>query len=154
MISLAIVIFFSSIGYLLFLDNKDDVNNITSDTGQIEKDSEREESLSSEVTMPPVKENKYYVIYIKQENGTASSFVPETLNPGFRNDSDYNVSISIDDNGNIINDEKIIEIDNFIISNQNKEEIKKIAGVENYDEALKEIEERVLEAKKSVEESS
>lgn len=101
----------------------------------------------------PVQENKYYVIYIRQDNGAGSSFVPETLNPDFSNSSDFNVRISFDDDGNIINDGKIIEIDHFEISDENKETIKKISGQSNYDEALKEIEERVLEAKKDQEES-
>jgi hypothetical protein len=79
--------------------------------------------------------------------------VPETLNPDFSNSSDFNVRISFDDDGNIINDGKIIEIDHFEISDENKETIKKISGQSNYDEALKEIEERVLEAKKDQEES-
>ncbi|MDY0407494.1 hypothetical protein [Paracerasibacillus soli] len=75
--------------------------------------------------------------------------MPEKLNPDFKNDSEYNVSISFDDDGNIINDDKIIQIDNFVISSQNKEKIREIAGERNYVAALKEIEERIQEIKES-----
>ncbi|MGG2028691.1 hypothetical protein AB1282_23585 [Gottfriedia sp. S16(2024)] len=101
-------------------------------------------------TSPFPDKNNYYIIYVKQENGVASSFVPLNLNPGFKNDSDYHVSISIDDNGNIINRDKVIEIDNFIVSKSNKKIIKKIAGKEKYNEALKEIENRLAEIQKSL----
>jgi hypothetical protein len=148
MIGLAIAIFFLSIGYFLLFNNKNNVDNITSKTGKLEKDSRPEKSISSNAAIPSGKDNKYYVVYIKQKNG-GSSFVPKKLNPGFKNDSDFHVSISFDDNGNIINNEKVIEIVDFSISSQNKEEIKKIAGIKNYKSALKEIEDRVLEIKKS-----
>ncbi|GAE48228.1 hypothetical protein JCM21738_5316 [Mesobacillus boroniphilus JCM 21738] len=61
------------------------------------------------------------------------------------------MSISFDDNGDIINSDKIIVIDEFLISNDNKEMIKKIAGKDNYKEALKEIEDRVIDTKKGLE---
>lgn len=154
MVSFAIVILVVSMGvYFFFLNNEKDVDNITNGTSKMEKGSTPSVSIPSVGKNPegigPVKENKYYVIYIKQNNGTGSSFVPEKLNPSFKSDSDFNVSISIDDNGNIINDDKIIVIDNFLISTENKETIKNIAGTTNYDQALKEIEERVLETKKN-----
>lgn len=150
MVSLALGIFFLSIGYFLFFNYKND-ENITSDASKIEKNSHSEDSSKIDKNAPPksytVKENKYYVVYVKQKNG-GSSFVPEELNPDFKNDSDYHVTISFDDNGNIIDKKKVIEVDNFSISSQNKEMIRKIAG-ENYDAALKEIKDRVLEIKKS-----
>lgn len=98
---------------------------------------------------PIVEENKYYSIYVRKnkDNDNASSFVPLTLNPGFKNDQDYNISTSIDDNGNIINDEKTIVVDNFQISKENKAKIKQIVGESKYDEAIKEIQERMLEIK-------
>jgi hypothetical protein len=152
LVSLAIALFFLSIGYFLFLNNKN-ANNLTSDANRIEKSSHSEDSSKIDKNTPPksytVKENKYYVVYVKLKNG-GSSFVPEELNPNYKNDSDYHVTISFDDNGNIIDKKKVIEIDNFSISSENKEQIKKIAGVEKYDEALKEIQERVLQIKKSI----
>ncbi len=106
-------------------------------------------SDNSEISSPyTVKENKYYIIYIEGENGWASSFVPLTLNPGFKYDSDHHITISLDDNGKIINGNKIIVIDHYMISNSNKEMIKKIAGTEDYDKAIKEIEDRIIEFQK------
>lgn len=55
------------------------------------------------LSMVTVNENQYYIVYINANNGTGSSFVPLTLNPGLENDSNLNVSISFDDDGNIIN---------------------------------------------------
>lgn len=103
------------------------------------------------LSMVTVNENQYYIVYINANNGTGSSFVPLTLNPGLENDSNLNVSISFDDDGNIINNKKIIVIDNFFISEKNKEMIKEIAGIDNYNDALKEIEARVNDTKKNLE---
>jgi hypothetical protein len=116
----------------------------------VNKDSLQEEEPITDSAN--VKNNKYYIVYIRQENGSGSSFIPLNLNPNFKNDSDYHVSLSFDDNGDIINNDKVIEIDNFSISKDNKEAIKKIAGTEKYNEALKEIEERVTDTKKGLEE--
>jgi len=128
--------------YSYLLHSKEEANDTIK-----ESDTELNNSvISSPYT---VKENKYYTVYIKGENGSATSFVPLKLNPGFKNDSDYHITISLDDNGKITNGDKIIEIDHFTISNSNKEMIKKIAGTENYDEAVKEIEDRLIEIQKS-----
>lgn len=152
LVSLAIMLSFMSIGYFLLFNNKRAVNNLASHTSNIEKNFQAESSnkkkSSSKAIKPSADENKYYVVYIKQKNG-GSSFVPEKLNPDFRNDADYHINLLFDDNGKIINSQKIIEIDNFMISSQNKKEIKKIAGAKNYDAALEEIQARVMEIKKS-----
>ena len=150
-ISCIIFIVLLSLGvylYYLFLNNKNEVNekNVNQNISQFPI--KGTDGNSNEV---PVKENQYYIVYIQRNNGTGSSFIPLTLNPGFKEGSNYGVSISFDDNGNIINDNKIIIIDNFVISNKNKEIIKKIAGKDKYKEAIKEIEERVIEAKKGLE---
>ena len=138
-VNLLIIILLISLGfyfYNFFLNKK-------------EETSRQEKNQDSSLTL--VKENEYYVIYIKLNNGAGSSFVPLMLNPGLKNDSNFNVNISFDDDGNIINDDKIIVIDNFVISQENKEMIKEIAGIKNYDEALKEIEERIDDTKKNLE---
>lgn len=150
-ISCIIFIVLLSLGvYLsyLFLNNKNEVNDKNVNQNISQFPIKGTDGNSNEV---PVKENQYYIVYIQQNNGTGSSFIPLTLNPGFEEGSNYGVSISFDDNGNIINDNKIIIIDNFVISNKNKEMIKKIAGKDKYKEAIKEIEERVIEAKKGLE---
>ncbi|AMR05980.1 hypothetical protein PDN49_30450 [Bacillus cereus] len=145
-VSFLIIILLLSLGayfYFFFLEKKEEVTNTNN-----EKSYQQEKS--SNTSSIPVKENKYYVVYIKQKNGNGSSFVPVKLNPGFKNDADFNVSISFDDYGNIINDNKIIVIDNFVISKENKEMIKKIAGINEYNEALQEIEDRVNETKNNL----
>ncbi|MBD7913463.1 MULTISPECIES: hypothetical protein [Clostridium] len=145
--SVLIIILFLSLGvyiYNFFLNKKEVVNNASK-----EEISQQENNTNADSV--PVKENKYYVVYIKQNDGTGSSFVPLKLNPGFKNDSDFHVSISFDDNGKIINDDKIIIVDNFVVSDENKEMIKKLAGINNYNEALKEIEDRVNETKENIE---
>lgn len=150
---LAILIFSLSIGISLLKDNKKTVHDIShelpKDTNERDKFSESKKSINSNATNLSKKENEYYIVYVKLKNG-ASSFIPEKLNPGFKNDSNYNVSISISDNGSIINDEHIIQIDNFTISSENKKKIKKIAGEENYDAALREIQNGILQIKKSI----
>lgn len=150
-ISCIIFIVILSLGvYLsyLFLNNKNEINdkNINQNISQVPT-----KGIGGNSNEVPVKENEYYIVYIQQNNGTGSSFIPLTLNPGFKEESNYGVSISFDDNGNIINDNKIIIIDNFLISNENKKMIKKIAGKDKYEEALKEIEERLIETKKGLE---
>lgn len=141
MVSFLIIILLLSLGvysYNFFLNKKKEVNNTYSST--VEKNN---------TNSIPVEENKYYSVYIKRNDGNGSSFVPLKLNPGLKNDSSYNVNISFDDNGNIIGN-KIIVVDNFVISEENKEMIKNIAG-KDYDEALKEIEERVNDTKNNLE---
>ncbi|MFC0301244.1 hypothetical protein ACFFIS_10510 [Virgibacillus soli] len=148
-IGVLIVIFLLSIGTFFIYQNKQghNQNNASNDKSKLDIQSLQKDTFSKK--MPPIKENKFYIIYIKRKNGSGSSFVPEKLNPDFKNDSEYNVSISFDDDGNIINDDKIIQIDNFVISSQNKEKIREIAGERNYVAALKEIEERIQEIKES-----
>jgi hypothetical protein len=141
------LIILTSISFIIIskfeLDKTSEINEIES----IKKD----KTQISETEKMDVNENKYYVVYIELDDGTASSFVPLKLNPGFSNDKDYHVSISIDDNGNVDKSEKIIVIENFLISNKNKETIKRIAGEKTYKEALKEIENRVAETKEKFE---
>ncbi len=131
----------------------DSRKEVVNTTPRIEKNKEfiQKETINNSPVSKEEKQNQYYVIYIKYGNGSGSSFVPLSLNPGLKNDSDYHVSISFDDNGDIINSDKIIVIDEFLISNDNKEMIKKIAGKDNYKEALKEIEDRVIDTKKGLE---
>ncbi|MHC5250971.1 hypothetical protein ACYRFS_06945 [Listeria kieliensis] len=92
-------------------------------------------------------ESKYYHVYVKYKDG-GSSFVPRELNPGFRDDQDYQISTSFDDDGNPIDDKKMIVINNFTLSNENKEFIKSIIGGEKYNAAIKEIQEQLIRIKK------
>ncbi|MFT8312870.1 MAG: hypothetical protein ABF633_01295 [Clostridium sp.] len=147
MVSFLIIILTLSLGVYFckfFLNKKEEVKT----TSNKEISQEEKKINTSSIT---VKENEYYVVYVKGNNGSGSSFVPLKLNPDFKNDSNFNESISFDDNGKIINDNKIIVIDNFVISKENKETIKKIAGLNGYNEALKEIEERVNDTKQNLE---
>lgn len=134
MVSFLIIILFLFLGsyyYFSFLKTKDEVSSVSS---------------------TPIKQNKHYIVYVEYNNGgSASSFVPLSLNPELKDNYVFDVSISVDDNGNIINDDKIIVIDNFVISDENKKMIKNIAGTNNYDEALKEIEEWVNSTKINLE---
>lgn len=93
-----------------------------------------------------VEENKYYIIYVRNGDNS-SSFIPLTLNKDYKLGDEYSINISTDDNGNIINDDKIIAIDDFVISEETKEKIKSIAGEDKYDEAIKEIQTNVDGAK-------
>jgi hypothetical protein len=130
--------------YSYFLNKKEGTNNTSK---KIIHSQQEKTIIASSNT---VKENKYYIVYIKRDNGAGSSFVPLKLNPGFRNDSDFHVNISFDDYGKIINGDKIIVIDHYKISKDNKKMIKKITGKEHYEEALKEIEDRVQNTKEYV----
>ncbi|MEN0645374.1 hypothetical protein MKY91_19600 [Alkalicoccobacillus gibsonii] len=93
-------------------------------------------------------DNEYYSVYVKKENGEGSSFVPLTLNPGFDYSMGYSVSMSFDDNGEVVSGEKIIVIDDLTISDENKEQIKQITGNEKYEEAILEIEKEISEIEK------
>ena len=140
------IIMVMSVGIYLYYFSLNNNEDKTMETGTV---SPLEKNLAPDPS--DVKVNEYFIVYIKQDNGSGSSFIPPTLNPGFTDDMDHHVSISIDDNGNIINNGgKIIEIDNFKISKDNKTMIKKIAGIEKYSDALKEIEDRVAQAKKDL----
>ncbi|MCY7764705.1 MULTISPECIES: hypothetical protein [Bacillus] len=151
MVCLAFALLCLTIAVYSFSTNKpDDENNVKNQVGKTQK-----QDRSNSANMVSDQDHKYYVIYIKQKNGTGSSFVPEKLNPGFTNDSDdFNVSISFDDKGNIINNDKVIEVEDFSLSDSNKKKIREIAGADNYDAALKEVEDRVLETKEDLEENS
>lgn len=166
-VSFLTIVLFLSLGvysYYFFSNKAEDNSDVnkeealqeeeTLNTGlDTDKPSDSEPQSKNESMIGPytVKKNKYYIVYIKQNNGSGSSFIPLKLNPKFRNEEDYHVSISFDDDGNITNPDKIIVIDNFLISKKNKETIKAIAGTGKYNEALKEIEERVNDTKKNLE---
>ncbi|MBJ7937503.1 hypothetical protein [Bacillus cereus] len=93
-------------------------------------------------------QNKYYFVYLKQDNGVPdTTFIPEKLNPGFDKTDSFNTHIEFDDYGNIIQDEKMIVIYNNKLSEKNKKKIENIAGKQNYAEALKEIQQRIDETK-------
>ncbi|TYS09410.1 hypothetical protein FZC70_09840 [Bacillus subtilis] len=149
MVCLAFAFLCLTIAFYSFSTNKlDDENSVKN---QVKKTQKQDRSNSA--NMVSDQDNKYYVIYIKQNNGTGSSFVPEELNPGFTNDSnDFNVSISFDDKGNIVSNDKVIEVENFSLSDSNKKKIREIAGADNYDAALKEVEARVFKTKEELEE--
>lgn len=91
--------------------------------------------------------NQYYFVYLKQDNGDPdTSIIPEKLNPGYKsNTSKINIHVSFNNDGTVVEDEKMILISNYKISDSNKEKIKKIAGEKNYAEALKEIQEKIKE---------
>ncbi|WP_164216608.1 hypothetical protein [Virgibacillus sp. YIM 98842] len=149
LITIFTLILFSS-GIFITLKNMGE--NPNNDSANLQSDSAMEGGSTLD-SFPLIgvehggEKNKYYVVYIKLKGGGASSFIPEALNPDFKFDSDTHVSISFDDNGNIINDGKIIIIDNYEVSNSTKNQIKEIAGEESYEEAIKEIEERIKEAR-------
>ncbi|HFK1716904.1 hypothetical protein AT268_02520 [Bacillus cereus] len=109
-----------------------------------------EQSLSgtNEVKSVVESQNKYYFVYLKQDNGVPdTTFIPEKLNPGFDKTASFNTHIEFDDYGNIIEDEKMIVIYNNKLSENNRKKIKNIAGKQNYAEALKEIQQKIDETK-------
>lgn len=141
-VSLLIIVFILTSGfyfYNFFLNKKEKGNNAS------------EVEVSTEVKSPEehlikARENKYYYVYFKGNSGSSTSFIPLNLNPEYKIGSEYNISISTDDDGNVVDDGKIIVIENYIISEENKEKIKNIAG-RNYDAAIKEIEEKINDVK-------
>ena len=97
---------------------------------------------NKQVKIPEPKENEIIVL------------VPDKLKG---NEEDIKISLTKDYEGAFQTDgtEPIhisiiyVKIDNFVISSQNKEKIREIAGERNYVAALKEIEERIQEIKES-----
>lgn len=133
--------------YNSFLNKKASKKEMNKGTGKVSTEQEKPD-LDKVASM----KNKYYSVYIKYDSGQGSSFVPKSLNPDLDYSDDYNVIISTDDNGNVINnDGKIIVIDNLVISDENKEKIKKIAG-SKYDEAIEEIQEEIDNLKNELKE--
>ena len=94
--------------------------------------------------------NKYYCVYLRYNEGEATTFLPLTLNKGYKIGDEYNMSINIDDDGNIEDDSMLIVIDDFIISKENEKKIKEIAGKEKYDEAINEIQTKINETKENL----
>ncbi|PET90559.1 hypothetical protein CN941_21420 [Bacillus cereus] len=151
-----ILLFFG--GYLFFNNksNQEDSLRVTDTKEDILKSSTEGENKSDVQRKSPESfnkdlngnsdKNKYYFVYLRQENGKSDiSFVPETLNPGYDKTESMNISVLFDDNGIPAKDEKMILIYDYKISESNKQKIKEIAGEENYEKALKEIEERMGE---------
>jgi hypothetical protein len=151
-----ILLFFG--GYLFFNNksNQEDSLRVTDTKEDILKSSTEGENKSDVQRKSPESfnkdlngnsdKNKYYFVYLRQENGKSdTSFVPETLNPGYDKTESMNISVLFDDYGIPAKDEKMILIYDYKISESNKQKIKEIAGEENYEKALKEIEERMGE---------
>ncbi|WP_027634706.1 hypothetical protein [Clostridium hydrogeniformans] len=148
----AIVVIFSTTLFISlgvysynFWDNKKEKTPSDSNNTNISMNENSDQAHTSiDKDQNTVEKKKYYVVeVVYNTGGSSSSFVPLKLNPGYKYDSDFHMNISRDDNGNLINGDKIIEINNFVISDKNKENIKNIAGSKNYEEALKEIEDKV-----------
>lgn len=132
------ILFFS--GYLLLKDGGKNVFEEQSLSGTNE--------VKSEVKSVVESQNKYYFVYLQQDNGVPdTTFIPEKLNPGFDKTASFNTHIEFDDYGNIIEDEKMIVIYNNKLSENNRKKIKNIAGKQNYAEALKEIQQKIDETK-------
>lgn len=103
---------------------------------------------TSEVPKETRSQNKYYYVYLKESNSNSdTSFIPEKLNPDYDMTESHNTTVQYNADGSIIEDEKIIVVYNNELSEKNKKKIKKIAGEQKYAEALKEIQERIDEAK-------
>lgn len=139
-------------GYLFFnnkSNQKESLESSTESENQSDVQRKSPESFSKDLNANSAK-NKYYFVYSRQENGKSdTSFVPETLNPGYDKTESMNISISFDDYGIPAKDEKMILIYDHKISESNKQKIKEIAGEENYEKALKEIEEGIGEDRAS-----
>lgn len=132
------ILFFG--GYLLLKDGGKNVFEEQSLSGTNEVKNEVKSAVESQ--------NKYYFVYLKQDNGVPdTTFIPEKLNPGFDKTASFNTHIEFDDYGNIIEDEKMIVIYNNKLSENNIKKIKNIAGKQNYAEALKEIQQKIDETK-------
>lgn len=159
---LCIISFLFFWGYLFFNNksNQEDSSRVvntkedrlkSSTEGENQSDVQRKspELFSKDLNANSDK-NKYYFVYLRQGNGNSdTSFVPETLNPGYDKTESMNISVSFDDYGIPAKDEKMILIYDHKISESNKQKIKEIAGEENYEKALKEIEERIGEDRAS-----
>ncbi|PFE10899.1 hypothetical protein [Bacillus cereus] len=150
--TLCIISFLFLGGYLFFNNKSNQEDRLKSSTeGEHQSDLQRKspELFSKDLNANSDK-NKYYFVYLRQGNGNSdTSFVPETLNPGYDKTESMNISISFDDYGIPAKDEKMILIYDYKISESNKQKIKEIAGEENYEKALKEIEERIGEGRAS-----
>lgn len=114
--------------------------NVKNNTSSI---SNNEEEIQGE-------KNKYYCVYLRYNEGEATTFLPLTLNKGYKIGDEYNMSINIDDDGDIEDDSMLIVIDDFIISKENEKKIKEIAGKEKYDEAINEIQTKINETKENL----
>lgn len=126
--------------FLFFSDKKEQRINEKIKPAVTEKTSESTNGTSSQ--------NKYYYVYLKQRDSNSdTSFIPEKLNPGYDMTESHNTTIEYNADGSIIEDDKIIVVYNYIISEKNRKKIKEIAGEQKYAEALKEIQERIDEAK-------
>ncbi|GKX66631.1 hypothetical protein [Inconstantimicrobium mannanitabidum] len=143
-LSATLVVFLGIYSYIYFQNNKGKTAGKGMGINQVHRSIDK--GLNNQNTGS---DNKYYVVEIVYNNGSRdSTFIPLKLNPDYKWDSDLHVSTSRDDNGNLINGDKIIEIKDFVISDKNKEKIKSIAGAKKYEEALKEIEDTVEDRKK------
>lgn len=121
-------------------------NQLPANPDQSLIDPSQENDISSESQ----KTNDYYVLYINNTDGSTASFVPPSLNPNFKEGESYNVSISIDDDGNIINNDKIIVVNDYILSDENKDYIHQILPDEKQSSsAIEEIQKQIDEVKEN-----
>ncbi|MBY0600446.1 hypothetical protein [Bacillus bingmayongensis] len=158
LISSLVILSFVFLGGYFFFDTKEKQRNGTTKSSDIQEEMSKtpnENKITSDVQkeIPEtynknINTNKHYFVYLRRENGNSdTSFIPEKLNPGFDKTESTNISVSFDDYGIPMKDEKMILIYNNKISESNKKKIKQIVGEQNYDEALKEIQERIDETK-------
>ncbi|EUJ28337.1 hypothetical protein [Listeria grayi] len=109
-------------------------------------------AIEEQIRKEPRKKNKFYSVYVvahSKEGGSATEFIPEIINPDFNPYDGYNSSTYGDEE--VRKDEMFIYIDNYRITKEVKDQIKKIAGSKKYKAALEEIEKGVQEIKETEE---
>lgn len=143
--------------YVNVFNSSETINNSSENANQHTEVNEQpaiDNDIVEEIDLENVEENDYYVVYINNTDGSNTSYVPTSLNPGFKETESYNISIVIDDNGNIVNDEKIIVVNEYILSESNKVNIREILSDERRaSEAITELQEELSGIQESKENS-
>lgn len=99
-------------------------------------------AIEEQIRKEPRKKNKFYSVYVvadSREGGSATEFIPEIINPDFNPYDGYNSSTYGDEE--VRKGEMFIYIENYRITKEVKDQIKKIAGSKKYQAALEEIKE-------------
>lgn len=95
------------------------------------------------------KPNQYYYVFLQQDK-FSTAFIPQKLNKGYKPNSDVHITNFFNSDGTVIEDEKMILINDYLITDSVKKKIKEIVGEKNYVEALREIEDRVNTLKETI----
>lgn len=135
-----VIVLFISV-FVFVINNKGDNHPVKQSDSPEDLEKDAQFTISSE---PPSEtmENEYYIIYVEE---LEQAFISKTLNPDYSESEGSKVVMILDDDGRPQDDGMTIYVKKGMIDEKSKEEVKRIVGEDRYKDALKEIQDEIID---------